>query len=81
MQFVSALDYTALAASLVSAVGAIIAAAVGAYVAKQVKTPSGDTLGQVAERTHDMTAVTVAAVTGLNGKQENHEGDNSGVAE
>lgn len=34
-----------------------------------LQTPSGDSIGAVAERTHDLAAVSVAAVTGTNGPE------------
>jgi len=72
---VSAIDYTLIITSCISAVSAIVAAAVGAWVAKQVKTPSGDTLGKVAERTHDLAAVNATAVAMLNGGKHEAERD------
>lgn len=41
-----------------------IVAAVIAYLnRREIRTPSGDSLGRVAERTHDMTAASVALGT------------------
>lgn len=46
--------------ALIAGLPAIIAAVFAGLVHRQVKTPSGDTLGEVAERTHDLSAADVA---------------------
>ena len=55
-------DYTVVIASCISGFSAITAAVLSAWIARQVRTPSGDTLGEVAERTHDNAAVIAFAV-------------------
>lgn len=67
---VSAIDYTLVISSVISAVGAITAAAVGAWVARQIRTPSGDRLGAVVERTHDLATVSVKTLHHLDGSDE-----------
>lgn len=51
----------------IAALGGAVAAVVGAMNRRALQTPSGDSIGAVAERTHDLAAVGVAAVTGTNG--------------
>lgn len=51
----------------IAAFGAAVAAVVGALNRRALQTPSGDPIGAVAERTHDLAAVSVAAATGTNG--------------
>lgn len=63
----AALDLTKVLDTLIITLPAILAAVYAGRVHHQIKTPSGDPIGQVAERTHDMAAVGVAAVTGTNG--------------
>lgn len=57
------LDLTQICVSLITTVPAILAARWARNVVKQVKTPSGDTLGEVAERTHDLAAVNTAKLS------------------
>ena len=52
---------------LIAAIGSTIAAVMGSLNRRNLKTPSGDSIGAVAERTHDLAAVGVAAVTNTNG--------------
>ena len=63
-----AVDWTNVLDSLIGAAPAIIAAAVAAvYAARshgQIQTPSGDPIGHVVERTHDLAAVATLAVAG-----------------
>ena len=56
---------------LIAAIGSTIAAVLGAVNRRSLQTPSGDRIGAVAERTHDLAAVSVAAVTGTNGPEVN----------
>lgn len=51
------LDLTQVFVTLITTVPAILAAIWARNVVNQVRTPSGDTLGAVAERTHDLAAV------------------------
>lgn len=51
----------------IAAIFAGIATIVSASARRSLQTPSGDRIGEVAERTHDLAAVGVAAVTGTNG--------------
>lgn len=61
------IDYTVVISTLISALGAVSSAAIAAWIARQVKTPSGDTLGAVAERTHDLATVSVKTLHNLDG--------------
>ena len=65
----AAIDGTNVLDTLIVTLPAIIAAVFAGLIHHQIKTPSGDSIGSVAERTHDMAAVSVAAVTGTNGPQ------------
>lgn len=51
----------------IAALGSAAAMVIGALNRQSLRTPSGDRIGAVAERTHDLAAVGVAAVTGTNG--------------
>lgn len=51
----------------IAALGGAIAAVISAKNHRAMKTPSGDPIGQVVERTHDLSAVSVAATTGIDG--------------
>lgn len=51
----------------IAAFGAAVASIVGALNRRSLQTPSGDRIGEVVERTHDLSAVSLAAVTGTNG--------------
>lgn len=59
------LDLTQVLVAFVTVIPAIIAALYARSANQQIKTPSGDTLGAVAERTHDMTAAGVAIVSDI----------------
>lgn len=50
-----------------SALFAGIAMLIGNHNRNSLKTPSGDSIGETVERTHDLAAVGVAAATGTNG--------------
>jgi hypothetical protein len=52
----SGVDWTQVLLALIAGLPAILAAVFAFRIQRQVKTPSGDTLGRVAERTHDMTS-------------------------
>jgi len=49
----------------ITAVPATLAAVLGILGLRQIRTPSGDTIGKVVERTHDLAAVSVAHTTEL----------------
>ena len=51
----------------IGAIGGAIAAVISASNRRNMKTPSGDSIGTVVERTHDLAAVTTAAATGITG--------------
>lgn len=51
----------------IAAVAAPLAALYGARLKRDVKTPSGDTLGAVAERTHDITHASNVLLRQMNG--------------
>lgn len=51
----------------IGALAAGVAAVITALNRRNLKTPSGDRIGNVVERTHDLAAVTTAATTGARG--------------
>ena len=51
----------------IAALGGAGAAIIGALNRRSLQTPSGESIGRVAERAHDLAAVSVAAATGTNG--------------
>lgn len=66
---------------IVAAIGAftsLVGMALSAVIYLHVRTPSGDTIGRVAERTHDLSAADLAATTQLlghlNGETETERG-------
>jgi cobalamin synthase len=59
--------------ALVVALPGLAAAIIGYLNRRQIRTPSGDTLGAVAERTHDITHITSMGVTQLI-KENGHAG-------
>ncbi len=62
MLVVSAIDYTQVILGALTLIGVICNAAIAAWVTVQLRTPSGDRLGAVVERTHDMAAINAMAV-------------------
>ena len=75
MWLVGTLEWTQIITAGIAALGAVTSTAIAAWVAYQVRTPSGDTLGQVAERTHDLATVSVKQLHGMNGHGENDASD------
>ena len=63
---------TLIICTTITAIPATLAAVLGYLNRRQIRTPSGDSLGEVAERTHDLAAVSVAHTKMLitNGQQE-----------
>lgn len=57
--------------------GVLVNALLIRHNGRKLNTPSGDPIGHVVERTHDMAAVTVARVTQLNGAHANRGADPS----
>jgi hypothetical protein len=72
------IDWTQVIVAAIGASGAIVSAAISAYVWWQIRTPSGDKIGAVAERTHDVTHATNALLVNLNGELH---GETPGVDE
>ncbi len=75
MLFASDLDWTTIIVAAIGIVPATLAALLSFRVHRQVRTPSGDTLGAVVERTHDVAAANTALLTKLNGGPEACGGD------
>lgn len=67
-------DITAAGIAL-SAVLSGIAAVIGAMNRRAIRTPSGDPIGQVTERTHDLAATSVKQTYDLNGTSEHEISD------
>lgn len=61
---VATIDWTNVIDTAIVAVPATIAAWASLLGVRRMRTPSGDNIGHVVERTHDLAAVGVAAVTG-----------------
>ncbi len=81
-----ATDWTPVWVALASSIPGGIAAVIAAYIAnmnrRTLRTPSGDSIGQVMERTHDLSAVdvgmsteTLKHVRALNGQSGERVGD------
>lgn len=51
------IDWTIVLTALIPTIPAILAVLIGTANRRALKTPSGDTIGTVAERTHDLAAV------------------------
>lgn len=77
----SAIDWTPVAAALSGAIPGALAAVYGFRIHKgtlhlidQVRVPSGEKLGDVVERTHDLAAINTLQLKKLNGDtKEEHE--------
>lgn len=54
--------------AMIAAIGSAIAVVIGAANRRNLKTPSGDSIGSVVERAHDLAAVAVAAQGGVMGQ-------------
>lgn len=65
------LDLTQVLVTLITTIPAILAAIWARTVVNQVRTPSGDTLGAVAERTHDLAAVNTKMITDVHTSVKN----------
>ena len=63
MGLVAAADWQDVIIATLTLAGVIFNGFVAIYLTRQIRTPSGDTLGKVVERTHENTAVTVLAIT------------------
>lgn len=61
---VAVIDWTNVIDTAIVAIPATIAAWASLLGVRRLRTPSGDNIGHVVERTHDLAAVGVAAVTG-----------------
>lgn len=58
------IDWTNVIDTAIVAVPATIAAVASLHNSRKMKTPSGDFIGHVVERTHDLAAVSTAVLTG-----------------
>lgn len=63
MLVASSVDWTTVICAAIAAVSSVVCAALGYSVRRQIRTPSGDAIGLVAERAHDLAAVSAANVT------------------
>jgi hypothetical protein len=63
----AAVDWTPIIAAAVASLPGCLAAFVSLLNRREIKTPSGDSLGRVAERTHDMTAANNMMLNKING--------------
>jgi hypothetical protein len=60
---IAAVDWTNVIDTAIVTIPAIIAAILAGKIHRQIKTPSGDPIGKVIERTHELAAVGVATVS------------------
>lgn len=81
MWLVGAADWQDVMVAAITLAGVIVNGFVTVYIATRIRTPSGDSIGRVAERTHDLASVTVAAVTGLDARRGKADGDSEREAE
>lgn len=77
MHLVAAADWQDVIIASLTLAGVIFNGFIAIYLTRQVRTPSGETLGKVAERTHDNTAALTMAVVKNGGKLHIPEGDNT----
>ena len=59
----AAIDWTIVIASAIPTVPATVAVLIGSANRRALKTPSGDAIGHVVERTHDLAAVDAAGIS------------------
>lgn len=62
---VASVNWTTVLVALITAIPAIIAATVAVGNRRSLRTPSGDSIGHVVERTHDLAAISTLAVSGV----------------
>ena len=73
---VAAIDWTYVIVALIAGLPAIISAVLGAHIVQQIKTPSGEPIGRVSEKSHDMTSANFALlrkVADKNGVEKENE--------
>lgn len=75
---VAAIDWTQVILAGIGALVAIINGLGIALVYLHIRTPSGDRIGRVAERTHDLSAADLAATTQLLGHLNGESGAKPG---
>jgi hypothetical protein len=63
----NAVDWTNVLVALIAGLPAIIAAIGVLFVRRDLKLPSGEKIGHVIERSHDLTAANTALLQRLNG--------------
>lgn len=59
----AAIDWTPIIAAAVAGIPGVLAALVALGNRRAIQTPSGDKIGEVMERTHDLSAADVALTT------------------
>lgn len=67
----SAIDWNMVIVSFIPTVPALVGAFYAGRTHRRVKTPSGDTIGKVVERTHDLAAADLAMTTKVHKTIEN----------
>lgn len=65
-----AVDWTTVIVAVCGALPGTLAALVALTVRRQLKTPSGDHIGAVVERSHDITSANFALLKKINGIEE-----------
>lgn len=63
----ASLDWSPIIAAAIITIPALWAAVVSTLNRREIKTPSGDTLGRVSERTHDLSAANNMMLNKING--------------
>jgi hypothetical protein len=71
---VGSIDWTTVLVAGLAGVPATVAAVLSFVIHRHVSTPSGDAIGQVVERAHDMTAATLTLSTEINKRGLEEEG-------
>ena len=64
------IDWTVVITAAIPTVPATLAVVLGAQNRRAIRTPSGDTIGEVAERTHDLAAVATLSTAAAMGQKD-----------
>lgn len=67
---VAAIDWTTVTVAGITAIPATVAALASLHVRREIRTPSGDTIGQVIERSHDIGCANHAILRKQNGGRD-----------
>ena len=70
MLVIGSIDWTTVVVAAVTGVPATIASVLAFVVRRDIRTPSGDPIGHVVERGHDLAAANLALLRRVNGVKE-----------